>query len=408
MPASGGRLILAKDNELSIQELLNSGFNRLLFPEPLETEFRSLQQGQAIATLRKNFPWVFGVYFLLGIGIWLLIPAGSLGIWPLIHSLIGTFVLIGGACAYIPELDHWYQRYATFAACGGLALSIVGPLYYPDANMAQMTQIGSLYVVIIVYTVLGLRFVAACIAGWLAGVLALIYISLAEVKLDWLVFHETFTAANIVGMMMAYLSEHRNRTVYLQSRLLELEKQKSEDLAKAMEKMSREDGLTGLANRRYFDAVYEREWRRAERYGTAIAIMFIDIDYFKNYNDFYGHQQGDECIKTIGTLIGNQAKRAGDLAARYGGEEFVVIYPQTGVDALKSIGERTVQTVREQKLPHQVSEAAEFVTVSIGLACCVPTQSLNMEALLKLADENLYQSKANGRNQSTFSALPLE
>lgn len=404
----GGRQTLAKDNALSIQDLLNRGFNRLLFPEPLESDFRTLQQSQAISTLRKNFPWVFGIYFLLGIGIWLLIPSGSLGIWPLIHSLIGTFVLIGGACSYIPQLDRWYQQYATFAACGGLSLSIVGPLYYSDAAMTQITQIGSLYVVIIVYTVLGLRFVSACIAGWLSGVLALTYIAATNVKLDWLVFHETFTAANIVGMMMAYLSEYRNRTVFLQSRLLELEKEKSEEMAKTMEKMSREDGLTGLANRRYFDAVYEREWRRAQRYGHCMSVMFIDIDYFKKYNDHYGHQQGDECIKTIATIISTQAQRAGDLAARYGGEEFVVIYPQTNADDLKSIGERTLSAIRDAQLANERSDIGDIVTASIGLACCIPSQSLNMEALLKLADENLYKAKENGRNRAVFSSLPME
>ncbi len=399
---------MATGDEFSIQELLNSGFNRLRFPEPLETDFRTQQQRQAIITLRKSFPWVFGVYFLLGIGIWLLIPGRSLGIWPLIHSLIGTFVLIGGACCYIPRLDRWYQYYATFAACGGLSLSIVGPLYYyADPDMRLITQIGSLYVVIIVYTVLGLRFVSGCIAGWSSGALALIYIALTEVKLDWLVFHQTFTAANIVGMMMAYLSEHRNRTVFLQSRLLQLEKEKIEQMAKTMEKMSREDGLTGLANRRYFDAVYDREWRRAQRYGTCMSVMFIDIDHFKMYNDHYGHQQGDECLKTIAAIISAQAKRAGDLAARYGGEEFVVIYPQTNGDDLKLIGERTLNAIRDAKLPNAKSSSAEIVTASIGLACCIPSQSLDMEALLKLADEKLYQAKASGRNQAAFASLPM-
>jgi len=391
--------------ESTIQQVLNSGFSRLRFPPTLETDFRAQQQTQAIAILRKSFPWVFGVYALLGVGIWLLIPSSSLSFWPQIHSLIGLFILVGGGCAYLPQLDRHYQHYATFAACGGLTCSIIGPLYYPNADLQLITQTGSLYVVIIVYTVLGLRFGAACLAGWSSGGLALLYVAASELPLDWLVFHQTFTGANIVGMMMAYLSEHRTRTVFLQSRLLEIEKEKSEQLARAMEKMSREDALTGLANRRYFDAVYEREWQRAQRYGTAMAVMFIDIDYFKKYNDHYGHQMGDDCISQVGRIIGAQAKRAGDLAARYGGEEFVVIYPQTGLDALKAIGERTRQAVLDAAIAHAVSATADQVTVSIGLASCLPNQGLLPDQLLKRADENLYQAKHQGRNRWVYSAL---
>ncbi|MEE2729747.1 MAG: diguanylate cyclase [Pseudomonadota bacterium] len=391
-----------------IQAVLHSGFPKLHFPAELEQAYQQQHLSQAILTLRRNIAYVFAIYALLGIGIFALIPNDTLGIWPYLHLAVGVFVVVGGGCAFISRLDPWHQYYAALCACGGITMTIIGPYYLDNPIIKDIAQIGTLYVVIIAYTSLGLRFIPACIGSWLAGVVSLTYALVADLQLDWLVFHEMFTGANLMGMIMAYLAEHRNRTVYLQSRLLELEKQNSEEMARAMEKMSREDGLTGLANRRYFDMVYEREWRRAQRYSTPIAVMFIDIDHFKKYNDFYGHQQGDTCIKTIADIIGAQAKRAAELAARYGGEEFVVIYPQTNIDVLKKIGERTLAAVRTAHMPHQVSNTADIVTVSIGLACCVPTQSTDMEALLKLADENLYRSKANGRNQSTFSALPLE
>ncbi|TNC87324.1 MAG: hypothetical protein CSH49_15350 [Alcanivorax sp.] len=395
-------------NMQQIQAVLNSGFPRLQFPAHLEQEFRQQHLEQAIFTLRRNIAYVFAVYALLGIGIYALIPNDSLGNWPYMHLAVGSFVLIGGACAFAKPLDNWHQVYAATCAGGGIALTIIGPYYLDNPIIKQIAQIGTLYVVIIAYTSLGLRFIAACLACWGAGLTSLLYALLVQLEVDWLVFHEMFTGANVLGMIMCYLAEHRTRTVYLQSRLLNLEKDHSESMARTMEKMSREDSLTGLANRRYFDAVYEREWRRAQRYGTAMAVMFIDIDFFKKYNDYYGHQRGDDCIKTVAHIIAEQAKRAGDLAVRYGGEEFVVIYPQTNMDNLKAIGERTRQAVMEARIEHLASAVSGWVTVSIGLAFCIPSRTLNSEALLKLADDNLYKAKEQGRNQWISSTLIVD
>ena len=139
-----------------------------------------------------------------------------------------------------------------------------------------------------------------------------------------------------------------------------------------------------------------------------MAVMFIDIDFFKKYNDYYGHQRGDDCIKTVAHIIAEQAKRAGDLAVRYGGEEFVVIYPQTNMDNLKAIGERTRQAVMEARIEHLASAVSGWVTVSIGLAFCIPSRTLNSEALPKLADDNLYKAKEQGRNQWISSTLMVD
>lgn len=382
-----------------IRSVLDSGFAKLRFPDGLEQEFVATFQAHALAAFRRNVVYIFLIYILLGLGIYLLVPQESLDIWPYSHGILGLIILVAAVCVYTPQLNPYHQHYTALCSMAGIVLTINAPYYFSDTTVSQVAQMGIFYAVVVVYTMLGLRFLVATIAALLGGVLALIYAYFNNLVVDWLFFHETYTGANILGMVLSYISEHRTRTVFLQSRLLELEKRNSEELADEMELMSRQDPLTGLANRRYFDDVYQREWRRMQRDGVSLSIMFIDIDHFKLYNDFYGHQKGDECIQAVAGILGQQAKRAGDLAARYGGEEFVVVYPQTSADAMESIAERTLTAIRDAAIPHEKSTAADIVTVSIGLATVIPSKKLQPEQLLKQADAGLYQAKANGRNQ---------
>lgn len=378
---------------------MDAGFARLKFDGPLENAFVENYQSHALRLFRANVKYIFAIYLLLGVGIFLLVPKESLDVWPYSHGALGLIILIAAICVHINKLNSYHQLYTALCSMAGIVLTINAPYFFSDQAVSQVAQMGIFYAVMVVYTMLGLRFVMACIASLGGGVLAVIFAWWHNLSIDWLFFHESYTGANILGMVLSYMAEHRTRTVFLQSRLLELEKQNSESLAKEMEQMSREDALTGLANRRYFDDVYNREWRRTQRDGESLSIMFIDIDHFKNYNDHYGHQKGDECIQAVANIIQRQAKRAGDLAARYGGEEFVVIYPKTGADAMEAIAARTVEQVERADIPHEQSPVADHVTVSIGLATVIPSKKLDPEAVLKRADAGLYLAKSQGRNQ---------
>ena len=389
-----------------VRGILDSGFVTLRFAESLERDFIAKYQGHAIRSLRTNVRYIFVIWLILGIGIFLLVPNEHLDIWPYSHGLLGAIILLAGVCVHIRALDPYYQVYTGICATAGIVLTVNAPYFFQDQTVSQVAQMGIFYAVMVVYTMLGLRFVTASLAGWAGGALAIAMALANELSFNWLFFHQSFTGASILGMVICYISEHRTRTVFLQSRLLELEKEKSDAMAVEMEKMSREDPLTGLANRRYFDDVYQREWRRMQRDGVSLSVMFIDIDFFKLYNDHYGHQKGDECIQAVSAIIANQAKRAGDLAARYGGEEFVVVYPQTSADAMESIAERTLNEVRAAGIPHEKSRVSDHVTVSIGIATVIPSKKLNPEDALKQADAGLYKAKASGRDRF-FSAEGL-
>ncbi|APW44511.1 sensor domain-containing diguanylate cyclase [Rhodoferax saidenbachensis] len=168
-----------------------------------------------------------------------------------------------------------------------------------------------------------------------------------------------------------------------------------------LEALSMVDGLTGIANRRQFDQVLQKEWTRMQRLGQPLALVMVDVDWFKQYNDQYGHQAGDECLRAIAQAILG-ISRASDLVARYGGEEFVMIAPATDrADALR-MAQRACDAVQALALPHTYAEMG-VVTLSCGVATVVPQQQHTPEALLRSADEALYQAKAAGRNQAVLA-----
>ena len=171
------------------------------------------------------------------------------------------------------------------------------------------------------------------------------------------------------------------------------------ELEYVLVKMSMIDGLTGLANRRHFDEIFEREWRRGLREQSSLSVVMIDIDYFKKYNDRYGHQAGDDCLRTVGQCLADTIKRPGDFIARYGGEEFVVILPSTELDSALSIAESMRGNISDLKLSHGDSLVAPVVTISAGVASAVPAKDGFSDRLIKMADDALYKAKDSGRNR---------
>jgi len=163
--------------------------------------------------------------------------------------------------------------------------------------------------------------------------------------------------------------------------------------------LSMRDGLTSLFNRRTFDEELENEWRRALRSPAPFSLIMIDIDFFKKFNDTYGHQNGDLCLRGVANVIASSARRPGDLTARYGGEEFAVILPNTpAVDAV-SIAEHIRRDVEGLAYPHETSKAWGVVTVSVGVGTVFPERGKSQEDVVRLADTALYTAKKEGKNR---------
>lgn len=184
---------------------------------------------------------------------------------------------------------------------------------------------------------------------------------------------------------------------------LQLEQQKQ-----LLSEQANIDPLTQVANRRRFDEVFQKEWLAAYRDQNCLSVLMIDIDYFKPYNDLYGHQVGDEILTQISKTINKQFNRPRDLFARYGGEEFVAILPNTDGENAKRIMDTCCKLINQLEIEHKSSAMSNVLTISIGGFSGVVDQYFNAEKVLNLADDMLYQAKHNGRNQSVLFTPPVQ
>jgi diguanylate cyclase (GGDEF)-like protein len=185
-----------------------------------------------------------------------------------------------------------------------------------------------------------------------------------------------------------------------------------EMLRKANENLyqiSTTDALTGIANRRAYDEYLENEWKRMLRDGTPLSLIICDIDFFKKYNDRYGHEGGDICLRTVAQIIHQVALRPGDFVARYGGEEFAVVLPQTSAHGAMSVAEKIRRAVMQHGLPHEDSAAALCVTISLGVAHIQPPlgAGASLAALFQATDAALYEAKLQGRNRAVLGNLAI-
>jgi diguanylate cyclase (GGDEF)-like protein len=168
-----------------------------------------------------------------------------------------------------------------------------------------------------------------------------------------------------------------------------------------LERLSSSDGLTQVANRRCFDQTLEREWNRLKRTKEPLSLIMCDVDFFKLFNDTYGHQGGDDCLRSVAKALGDSARRGGDFIARYGGEEFVVVLPATEAEGALNVAEKIRLAVELLAIEHSKSQVAPHVTLSLGVATIIPCDEGTPELLIKCADDALYTAKSSGRNRVT-------
>jgi diguanylate cyclase (GGDEF)-like protein len=202
--------------------------------------------------------------------------------------------------------------------------------------------------------------------------------------------------------------EHRKLQRYAQdvedaNQELNQIKRQLEENNRKLERLSTLDTLTGLANRRRFDEALQQEWRRAARDAGSLSLIFCDIDFFKGYNDSYGHQAGDECLHQVARALAEVVNRPADLAARYGGEEFVILLVDTVLEGAVFLAERMRARIESLHIAHRSSGLGAFLTASFGVASLIPRPGLKPEDVIALADHALYAAKQQGRNRVVAS-----
>lgn len=210
---------------------------------------------------------------------------------------------------------------------------------------------------------------------------------------------EKLQVSDLNRQLQADLEELRKRDLQLSE-----EKEKAESLAEKLLILSTRDGLTGISNRRYFDEYLAKVWNRAIRSRSTLSLILCDIDFFKNYNDHYGHQKGDVCLQQVASLLDEFSRREGDLVARYGGEEFAIVLPDTSLDNALIIAEKISQALERAALPHEASTVSNVVTISMGVSSISPTRDLYSASLIAETDRLLYEAKSTGRNRVVASS----
>lgn len=209
-----------------------------------------------------------------------------------------------------------------------------------------------------------------------------------------------FSSAIVRARVGTHLELHDAR------KKLEKQNQELKTKSELLEKIANLDSLTGISNRRYFDEALEIEWSRAMRNNAPLSIIVADIDYFKGFNDHYGHIEGDKCLCLVAQCLSSSLQRPTDIVARYGGEEFVAILSGTDMKGAELLAENWRTSVEKLRIPHAASAASDFVTISVGHATMVPGRDQVPYYLVGVADEMLYQSKEMGRNQISGRKIP--
>lgn len=378
---------------------------RLDFGGALEQAYDIDHRARSVSAFRFSSVFILLIYLLLSSGIYMLMPEQDVLRWLSLYGWVGAIIVVAGLLSRITALNAWFEIYAGFGCFAAVALSVAVTGVVSDPVAGQLTQAGIMYAMVIIYGVVGLRFKHALYAGWLGGVAGTVMAWVLGSGVDWELLHRTYTGSSLLGMYLAYYAERRDREMYIQAHLLHLANEHSAEYAGQLDRLSRQDSLTGLANRRHFDEAMQIEWRRAVRQQSPMAVLMIDIDHFKHYNDTLGHVSGDNCLRQVASLIAAHTRRPGELAVRYGGEEFLLMFPETDKEAAMQLAERVIQSFREAELPQAPGLARSYVSVSVGVAVVVPGISMVSSAeLICAADDALYEAKHAGRDGWRYAA----
>jgi diguanylate cyclase (GGDEF)-like protein len=303
----------------------------------------------------------------------------------LIHLLVIIPVLLIAFAASFSPRHHRF--YAPLALCTGtvLGLSMVAMLLITASIGASPLFPCLLITTIFIYFMGGPIFFHSLAANVFVALVYLVAGSAMQFRGEFGYDALCLVAVNIFCAVVAYMHEKTSRLRFLEAGLLR--------------EMVARDGLTGIQNRRMFDQHIQLTWLQALRENTRIAVLLADIDCFKDYNDRYGHQAGDECLRAVAVSLSQCARRPLDFVARYGGEEFAVVLYEASREYVAEVLTRIQRSIAELNIPHDASRVASRLTVSVGAALILPSPQRTPEGLVQLADEALYSAKEQGRNR---------
>ncbi|NHC02479.1 GGDEF domain-containing protein [Acinetobacter sp. 187] len=272
------------------------------------------------------------------------------------------------------------------------------------SHSISMTWRGTLIILLsqmLAYLCTGSRPKYTFIAGMLSIAVTCVGLKLLGGHLSFWILSNVLLLGNLMGLALSFMTVSTERLHFIQEMIIGIDKQIHEILTSHFAKLSNQDTLTLLGNRRSFNEELSRIYNDAIATSHSFALIFIDVDYFKLYNDTYGHQEGDfVLVRVAQTLLRHIGEK--DSAIRYGGEEFIILLNHTSYDEAAQVAEDILQDIRDQNIPHCASKIHDYLTVSIGLSLFSGEEGIAESGLLKLADDALYQAKNNGRDQKVI------
>ncbi|GAB6268573.1 MAG: GGDEF domain-containing protein [Smithella sp.] len=397
----------------TLQQLLNDSGWRLRFNEELELEFQ--QDYARRYYLHMQVAGIMGVIAFMACGIldliwmpemagrtWFIRMVAGVPMWgPLLLSFWGKF------------RQKFGERYMQLSTCIFAISAVVGLIAISlnsiePYNYYYYNAITVALVIIFVLSRIQFRWgVISAIIMWLSLNAGLIVFGPASNKLAIVIItNYVFIGSAVSALIGTFLIERSLRQNYLQSRMISLENRDLEESNLKLQYLSAIDGLTQIANRRSLDRILTIEWQRALRKREPIGFIMADIDHFKVFNDTYGHQAGDECLRVVASLLKDYARRPGDLAARYGGEEFALVLTDSSAEQAGIIAEQMRDKIMNVVIKYKKNDPTH-VTASFGVASMVPGSGhASPEALILAADQAMYQAKRSGRNRVVIYGHP--
>lgn len=388
---------------------------KYLLPEPVKPAVRAEQvrllyhQGVSIQALGILTAIISVIMF------WKVADHVMLGLWLGVHvvvSLIRLVATVKFTKSNIVEyraIESWGRAYVAGTFISGLIWASLSLFFSPAWPAAYQVTLFAVYTGIIAgaFNANSSVFVAFLVF-YLPPAACLLYMMLRQ-SVEGAFVLASFFLIYIILMYISALKFHNRLAMSLEARFEN--EQLAEQLAQSNRKLmhlAETDELTGISNRRAMDRFLRSEWNRLFRAKKPLSLLFVDLDFFKQYNDTYGHEVGDKCLIQIAKILHNHTQRSNDMAARFGGEEFAVILPETSEDDALKIAETILADLESLQIPHAGSEVAKHVTLSVGVATMIPNQPDSEDFLRLSADRALYQAKRTGRKQVVKANIDCE
>jgi len=396
--------------EAAYVKILADGFRQLRFPPEHEAVWRHHN-----AEARSKHLEIMAV---IGVFMNILYALASRTMFPDIehHAQYWQFglsaaMLLTTAVAHVSKMPVWWRE-VTFSL-GTSILAVVSAWVLSQSHQLIALAYSVCLVLIPMFSGVGARqpfwFTCApslitCVAvSWLLDPVG------AQQKLVYADSVLAITTNTMFTLILAYTLEHGSRKEWLLSQIERLQGEALQQATRRLRELSMKDALTGICNRRQFEDDFQRIWADSQGKGQPLAMLMIDVDFFKLYNDSHGHPMGDSCLQQVAQTIQQMALQHQGLTARLGGEEFGVLLPGANAEQARQLGELIGAAVRERRMPHRQTRVPgqDSVTVSIGVASLLPERSTDPRRLLAMADDALYQAKHDGRNRVALWEQPL-